>query len=52
MPPFVHVPNDTDIAAVTTYIRNAWGNLAEAVSAADVVRVRRGEGWSDCVYAM
>jgi mono/diheme cytochrome c family protein len=42
MPPFVHVLNDTDIAAVTTYIRNAWGNQAEAVSAADVVRVRRG----------
>jgi mono/diheme cytochrome c family protein len=42
MPPFVHVLNDADIAAVTTYIRNAWGNQAEAVSAADVVRVRRG----------
>jgi mono/diheme cytochrome c family protein len=42
MPPFVHVLNDADIAAVTTYIRNAWGNRAEAVSAADVVRVRRG----------
>ena len=42
MPPFVHVLDDTDIAAVTTYIRNAWGNQAEAVTAADVVRVRRG----------
>jgi mono/diheme cytochrome c family protein len=42
MPPFVHVLNDTDIAAVTTYIRNAWGNQAESVTAADVVRVRRG----------
>ena len=40
MPPFVHVLNDTDIAAVTTYIRNAWGNQAEAVMAAEVVRVR------------
>ena len=40
MPPFVHVLNDTDIAAVTTYIRNAWGNQAGAVTAAEVVRVR------------
>jgi mono/diheme cytochrome c family protein len=42
MPPFVHVLNDSDIAAVTTYIRNAWGNQAGSVTAADVVRVRRG----------
>ena len=42
MPPFVHVLNDTDIAAVTTYIRNAWGNQAEAVTGADVVRARKG----------
>jgi mono/diheme cytochrome c family protein len=42
MPPFVHVLNDADIAAVTTYIRNAWGNRAESVTAAEVVRVRRG----------
>ena len=42
MPPFVHVLNDTDIAAVTTYIRNAWGNQADSLTAADVVRLRRG----------
>jgi mono/diheme cytochrome c family protein len=42
MPPFIHVLSDPDIAAVTTYIRNAWGNRADSVSAADVVRVRRG----------
>ena len=42
MPPFVHVLNDTDIAAVTTYIRNAWGNQAESVSATDIVRQRKG----------
>ena len=40
MPPFVHVLNDTDIAAVTTYIRNAWGNQADSLTAADVVRQR------------
>jgi mono/diheme cytochrome c family protein len=42
MPPFVHVLNDEDIAAVTTYIRHAWGNQADSVTAADVVRQRRG----------
>lgn len=42
MPPFVHVLNDTDIAAVTTYIRNAWGNQADSLTAADVVRQRQG----------
>jgi mono/diheme cytochrome c family protein len=42
MPPFVHVLSDEDIAAVTTYIRAAWGNQGDAVSAADVVRHRKG----------
>jgi mono/diheme cytochrome c family protein len=42
MPPFVHVLTDEDIAAVTTYIRAAWGNQAGAVSATDVVRHRKG----------
>ena len=42
MPPFVHVLNDTDIAAVTTYIRNAWGNQADGLTAADVVQLRQG----------
>ena len=42
MPPFVHVLNDDDIAAVTTYIRHAWGNQAASVTAADVLRQRRG----------
>jgi mono/diheme cytochrome c family protein len=42
MPPFVHVLNDTDIAAVSTYLRGAWGNQAEGVSAAQVLRHRQG----------
>jgi mono/diheme cytochrome c family protein len=42
MPPFVHVLSDTEIAAVATYIRAAWGNQADDVSAADVVRHRKG----------
>jgi mono/diheme cytochrome c family protein len=40
MPPFLHVLNDQDIAAVSTYIRNQWGNSAPAVSTMDVYRVR------------
>jgi mono/diheme cytochrome c family protein len=42
MPLFVHVLDDNDIAAVTTFIRGSWGNQADAVSAADVVRHRKG----------
>jgi mono/diheme cytochrome c family protein len=42
MPPFVHVLDYNDIAAVTTFIRGSWGNQADAVSAADVVRHRKG----------
>ena len=42
MPPFVHVLNNEDIAAVTTYVRNAWGNQAASVTGADVVRQQRG----------
>ena len=42
MPPFVHVLGDEDIAAVTTYIRNAWGNQADALTAAEVVQLRQG----------
>ncbi len=42
MPPFVHVLTDDDIASVATYIRNAWGNQASSVSAADVVQQRKG----------
>ncbi len=42
MPPFVHVLDDNDIAAVTTFIRGSWGNQADAVSATDVVRHRKG----------
>ncbi len=42
MPPFVHVLDDNDIAAVTTFIRGSWGNQADAVSAADVVKHRKG----------
>ena len=40
MPPFGWLLNDDQVAAVTTYVRNAWGNAAPAVSAADVAKAR------------
>ncbi len=32
--------NDEEIAAALTYVRNSWGNDADAVSASDVKRIR------------
>jgi mono/diheme cytochrome c family protein len=40
MPPFGHVLDDADIAAVVTFIRTQWGNGAGAVSANEVQRLR------------
>lgn len=40
MPPFGHLLDDGDVAAVATYIRQSWGNLAPAVSALEVQRAR------------
>lgn len=40
MPPFGHVLGDGQIADVLTYVRNAWGNRAGAVTALDVQRLR------------
>jgi mono/diheme cytochrome c family protein len=40
MPPFGHVLSGEDIAAVTTYVRQSWGNSAPVVSTLDVLRVR------------
>ena len=36
MPPYAHRLSATDVAAVLTYIRSAWGNIASAVSPAAV----------------
>ncbi|MBB1602837.1 cytochrome c [Variovorax sp. UMC13] len=38
MPPFGHVLDDNDIAAVLTYVRGSWGNDAPAVSQRDAMR--------------
>jgi mono/diheme cytochrome c family protein len=40
MPAFAWVLNDDEIATVVTYIRDAWGNRAPAVSAGDVRKER------------
>ena len=41
MPQFAWVLTDDQVAAVVSYIRNAWGNSAPPVSAADVGKARR-----------
>lgn len=38
MPPFGHVLEDADIAAVLTYVRGSWGNTGSALGLQDVAR--------------
>lgn len=40
MPPFGHLLNDQEVAAVVTYIRQSWGNRAGAVPTWDVAKAR------------
>jgi mono/diheme cytochrome c family protein len=40
MPPAGQSLKDEDIAALATYVRNAWGNAAPVVSAVDVLEAR------------
>ena len=40
MPPFAQVLSSEDVAAVTTYVRQSWGNSAPAVSTFDVHRAK------------
>ncbi|WP_354448517.1 c-type cytochrome [Ottowia thiooxydans] len=40
MPPFGQSLNDTEIAALASYVRSAWGNKASGVTPFDVNRVR------------
>jgi mono/diheme cytochrome c family protein len=42
MPPFSHVLNDADVAALVSYIRGSWGNQASPVSPFDVQQYRIG----------
>jgi mono/diheme cytochrome c family protein len=40
MPSFAWLLNDEQVASVTTYIRNAWGNASPAVTASQVAATR------------
>lgn len=42
MPPFAQVLNDGEVAAVLSYIRNAWGNRASLVTPEEVDKSREG----------
>lgn len=42
MPSFQAELNDTDIAAVLTYVRASWGNKAKPVAAPQVAALRNG----------
>jgi len=41
MPAYSAKLSDQQIADVATYIRNAWGNAAPAVTAAEVAKARK-----------
>jgi len=41
MPPFAHVLNDEQVAAVVTYVRVAWGNVGTPVTAAQANDMRK-----------
>ena len=41
MPSFAWKLSDQEIADVTTYLRNSWGNQASSVGAADVAALRK-----------
>ena len=40
MPPSQHLLGDEDVAAVTTFVRNSWGNQAAGVGTIEVYRAR------------
>jgi mono/diheme cytochrome c family protein len=42
MPAFSWKLSDTEVAAVSNYIRNSWGNAAPALVAGDVAKLRSG----------
>jgi mono/diheme cytochrome c family protein len=43
MPPFVLVLDDSEVAAVITHIRTAWGNRASSVTPLEVNRIRANQ---------
>jgi mono/diheme cytochrome c family protein len=43
MPPYRLQLNDVEIATVLTYVRNAWGNQAGALTEFDINKLRRSQ---------
>ena len=41
MPPFNHILNDEEVAAVVTYIRVAWDNIGTPVTPAQANELRK-----------
>ena len=44
MPPFTQALDDADLAAILSYVRNAWGNRGSLLSSPDVSRYRASAG--------
>ena len=44
MPPFAQTLDDSDIAAVVSYVRSSWGNQAGAVTPLEVLKLRDSQG--------
>ena len=44
MPPFQQMLSDEEVAAVTTFVRNSWGNQAPGVGTIEVYRARERRG--------
>ena len=44
MPPFSHVLSDEQVAAVSSFVRQSWGNMAPAVGTMEVYRAREKRG--------
>lgn len=44
MPPFQQLLGDEDVAAVATFVRNSWGNVAPGVGTIEVYRARERRG--------
>ena len=41
MPPWKAYLNDEEVAALLTYVRTSWGNLASPITASQVIQVRK-----------
>ncbi|WP_434082460.1 c-type cytochrome [Comamonas antarctica] len=44
MPPFSHQLSDAEVAAVSSFVRQSWGNMAPAVGTIEIYRAREKRG--------